>query len=123
MKTTTNRADMQGLTDGRVVLRTRAGAGSRERVRHTRVERTGQRAVAVVLLAAILTFSGVGLNVPGQHSRLVSADMQWGYIFPLNANETLALGFAALVTCNTLGWYFGPTGWVAGTACGATALA
>ena len=73
MKTTTNRADMQGLAEGRVVLRTRAGAGSRERVRNTRVERTGQRAVAVVLLAAILAFTGAGLSVPSQHSGLVSA--------------------------------------------------
>ncbi len=123
MKTTTNRADMQGLAEGRVVLRTRAGAGSRERVPNTRVERTGQRAVAVVLLAAILAFTGAGLSVPSQHSGLVSARVHWDYFLPLSSNESLVFGFAALATCNTLGWYFGPTGWIAAGACGATALA
>ena len=121
MKTTTNRADTQGLTEGRVVLRTRAGAGSRERVRHTRVERTGQRAVAVVLLAAILTFSGVAQHAPA-HLGSASARVHWDYFLPLSEAEEAFWGFAALTTCGYLGWYFGPTGWVASSACGATAL-
>ena len=120
MKTTTNRADMHGLTEGRVVLRTRAGAGSRERVRYTRVERTGQRAVAVVLLAAILTFSGVA-HAPA-HLGSASARVHWDYFLPLSEAEEAFWGFAALTTCGYLGWYFGPTGWVASSACGATAL-